>query len=555
MRTNMFLIVSLSLILMGCSGGGGGGGGGGTTPASLTGTFVDAAVQGLKYSSTSHNGVTDVNGNYTCRTGETVEFYLRGTTQDVFVGDITCRRVVSPIELVSNGTKTVEDGISSLTLSEQQVVKNALRLLQTLDSDGDTSNGININDTDVDTLISALNIVDLDEDLGNALESYDTTQMTNALNTLVAAIGGGRTAVSEANAVSHFETTIENCTATSCSGKGDEVAEDEDVEEENEEVSSSTSYKGFRRSSNDTITEVAASTTVPTGNTISLASRYYLKVNEANTRDISFGVYSAQCFTTTVTHSLVATGGEGATAISIKIEPSSSSQGSVSIVEHSFTDESSSSTTPQRKEHSSRQNIVYSCADGKMTLANSNGEIYSNGQVVVAKLKNTGNSNNTMYIGGSVASSFTTYPNFVELKEYAQSSSSGQDLTGCNTGTLPLCGSLGAASQFDSGELIVLNNSSIEDDSNSIGSVPVFRTTSTGGTVVGSNSRHLVTKKSGGLAITSVGVQIEIDATYQLFLTSLVDGASIGEGSQCPQVSGTDRKCSGAKGIIFGASR
>jgi hypothetical protein len=228
MKMKQILGIIVLTILASCGGGGGGGGiVNNPAPSTVSGIFIDAAVQGLVYESTSHSGTTDTDGNFTCKTGETVEFYLKGTTQYVFLGDITCRSVVSPIEIVTQGAKTVEDGISSLTAQQQQIVKNALRLLQTLDSDGNSTNGISLSESDVDTLITELGISDLDEDLATALESNDTTAMTTALNTLVTAIGGGRVAVTETNATSHFETTIANCTATSCTGTVDEDAGDD----------------------------------------------------------------------------------------------------------------------------------------------------------------------------------------------------------------------------------------------------------------------------------------------------------------------------------------
>lgn len=553
MRTNIFLIMTLSVILSSCSGGGGGGGGGGTSPAaSLTGTFVDAAVQGLKYTSTSHNGVTDVNGNFTCKTGENVEFYLRGTTQDIFVGDITCRKVVSPIELVSGGTKTVEDGLASLTTNELRTVRNALRLLQTLDSNNNPSDGISINQTDVDTLISAFNLTDLDEDLGNALETNEESQMDTDLNTLVTAIGGNRTAVSQASAVSHFETTIANCREDSCSGNGDEETNG-NTPGENEEVLSDSTFKGYRKSVDDMVTEVSAVTVVPTGDVISLAQRYYMQVNNRNARDVSFAVYEAQCLSSTYNYSLVSMGGSGTTLISLKVVPNviSGATGTVSIVEHSYTDEAVSTTIPTRKEHSTRD-VSYSCSNGKVSLGTDgvDGDFFSNGQVIVAKLKNPSNSNNTMYVGGRVLSTYTSYPNYVEFDEYFQTNSSGQNVSGCVQGQqLPSCGGLGQTSSFVTGSQVTISNFEIESP---VGNATVFRMSSSGN-VVGNNSRHFVTKVSGGLAVTAMGVQIEIDLNNQLFLAALVDGVTIGESAQCPQVSGTDRKCSGATGILFGA--
>ena len=69
-------IACAALLLAACSSGGGGGGGGTTVAApTLTGTFVDAPVAGLPYATSSGlSGVTNSQGQFLYRSGDTVTF-------------------------------------------------------------------------------------------------------------------------------------------------------------------------------------------------------------------------------------------------------------------------------------------------------------------------------------------------------------------------------------------------------------------------------------------------------------------------------------------------
>lgn len=95
-----------------------------------SGVFLDSAVISIGYRTESLSGVTGPNGEYEFLPGETVTF---------FIGDLefppsVAKGVVTPLDLA--GSEDVND---------DQVV-NMLRLLQTLDADGDASNGITITD-------------------------------------------------------------------------------------------------------------------------------------------------------------------------------------------------------------------------------------------------------------------------------------------------------------------------------------------------------------------------------------------------------------------------
>lgn len=121
----------LGVILTACGGGGGSGGGGGgsTTPDPvLTGVLTDAVVSGVAYATETHSGFTNANGQYEYEAGETVTFSIGG----IQLGTVAAGPVITPLTLA--GATDVTD----------QQVTNIVRLLLTLDADGNPDNGIEI---------------------------------------------------------------------------------------------------------------------------------------------------------------------------------------------------------------------------------------------------------------------------------------------------------------------------------------------------------------------------------------------------------------------------
>ncbi|MDQ0591397.1 esterase-like activity of phytase family protein [Variovorax paradoxus] len=156
----------------GGSGGGGGGwafpvvGGGGTTnpPAaqSKTGTFLDAAVEGLDYTAGgSAAASTNANGEFTCKDGETVVF----SAGALALGSAACGTAITPLNL-AGGIDVKADA-----------VVNRLLALQCFDDDRDPSNGIRL----TPALKAALTAGALD--FSAAAESFDT-----ALNAVLAGL-------------------------------------------------------------------------------------------------------------------------------------------------------------------------------------------------------------------------------------------------------------------------------------------------------------------------------------------------------------------------------
>jgi len=125
------LLITTGLGLSACSGGSDSN----TPPAPTTtltiikGVFVDAVVSGVAYSTETQSGFTDANGNYDYVEGETVTFSIGG----IVLGSATAGPVVTPLTLVSGATDATDP-----------TVTNIVKLLLTLDADGNPDNGIEI---------------------------------------------------------------------------------------------------------------------------------------------------------------------------------------------------------------------------------------------------------------------------------------------------------------------------------------------------------------------------------------------------------------------------
>jgi hypothetical protein len=102
---------------------------GGNTTVS-TGRFIDDPVQGLQFESPTQKGLTGTQGEFFYIAGETVRFLIG----DVEIGRALGAAILTPQSLVSGAQDT-----------GNRAVINIARVLLTLDSDCDASNGIQIN--------------------------------------------------------------------------------------------------------------------------------------------------------------------------------------------------------------------------------------------------------------------------------------------------------------------------------------------------------------------------------------------------------------------------
>ena len=94
-----------------------------------SGVFLDSAVQGASYSTSSGlNGTTDASGKFEYREGDEVTFKLAG----VALPATKARALITPMELVSGSSP---DDPAALAIA---------RLLQSLDKDKNPDNGLQI---------------------------------------------------------------------------------------------------------------------------------------------------------------------------------------------------------------------------------------------------------------------------------------------------------------------------------------------------------------------------------------------------------------------------
>ncbi len=176
-----FTISALISLLVAC------GGGGDSTPQTTAGVFIDSPVEGLRYVSGDINGTTGTNGAFQCQS--TVQFYIG----DILLGEATCGEIITPVDLVSGATD-----------HSHPTVINIARFLQTLDDDGNPSNGISITATVAD-LTSGESV-----DFSQSIADFENNSGVQTLvNTLTSARNAGATnLVSSTNAQAHLESSM-----------------------------------------------------------------------------------------------------------------------------------------------------------------------------------------------------------------------------------------------------------------------------------------------------------------------------------------------------------
>ncbi|ONG39132.1 hypothetical protein BKE30_10180 [Alkanindiges hydrocarboniclasticus] len=108
-----------------------------TAPAAQVQTayFIDSTISGLRYNSGSQQGVTGTDGKFNYQAGETVTFKLG----DITLGTAQPTSDKLLLKSLNNGT-TEQGNVSNSSI-------NRAVLLQTLDQDADSSNGIQLDST------------------------------------------------------------------------------------------------------------------------------------------------------------------------------------------------------------------------------------------------------------------------------------------------------------------------------------------------------------------------------------------------------------------------
>lgn len=170
------------LTLSGC-GGSSGGKGGEESGDTNTGVFLDSAIANIDFETGSESGTTNAGGEFEFQEGDTVTFSLG----DIELPPVSAAEVVTPLDM--NPDRTLN-----------ATVRNVLRLLQTIDDDGDPTNGIAISDATK----AAAEGVSIDFEVGDA----DFENDANVTN-FVANSGAAQTALKSAeDAEAHFRSTL-----------------------------------------------------------------------------------------------------------------------------------------------------------------------------------------------------------------------------------------------------------------------------------------------------------------------------------------------------------
>jgi len=134
--TTQSVVLFLVIQLAACGGGGDDSGSNSSPPPVVvdpvpdgsTGILLDSPIEGIKYESSTHSGITNLSGEFTFNPSENVSFYIG----DVLIAEISPENIVTPLLLMSDSDP------------KSEVVLNFIRLIQTLDDDNNPDNGIKI---------------------------------------------------------------------------------------------------------------------------------------------------------------------------------------------------------------------------------------------------------------------------------------------------------------------------------------------------------------------------------------------------------------------------
>jgi len=171
-KTNVLGAMLMSALVASC------GGSTGSDKELLVGVFSDSPVGGLSFATQSTSGVTNADGVFSYRAGETVAFSIGNLALPLAIAS----DMVTPLDMVASDN-----------VNDPSVV-NIARLLQSLDEDGNPENGIIISENTSSTFSDPV-IYDASDD--------------GAVDAAVSQVfGQDRAAVSADQAVSHFVDTL-----------------------------------------------------------------------------------------------------------------------------------------------------------------------------------------------------------------------------------------------------------------------------------------------------------------------------------------------------------
>jgi len=180
MKVSKIIPFLLITTLFGC---GGGSSNDDQVESILTGVFLDSAVKGLSYKTDTQSGITDENGTLKYMAGEEVTLSIGGIELPPFVA----RPIMTPFDVFNtNG------------ISDKEVVNLAI-LLQSLDSDQNPENGIDIPS---DALNNTIDTVDFSQETSLFMLNDDIVSLVTSTVALATGL------VSPIEATKHLAQTL-----------------------------------------------------------------------------------------------------------------------------------------------------------------------------------------------------------------------------------------------------------------------------------------------------------------------------------------------------------
>ena len=146
----------------------------------FTGQFIDSPVEGLRFRTDSQDSFTNSNGEFTYQLDEKVRFSI-GDTE---LPEVNAQSIITPLDVFASDD------------AYQKEVSNLLRLLQSLDVDGNADNGITFAD-DIHELFTGVNL---------DFSAEDFEQQAN--NLLMQTTGVYQSLISEYDAIYHFDMSL-----------------------------------------------------------------------------------------------------------------------------------------------------------------------------------------------------------------------------------------------------------------------------------------------------------------------------------------------------------
>jgi hypothetical protein len=177
----------IALFFIGCGGGSGSSSSSiSSNTQTITGVLIDSTISGVTYTCDTTTDITSVDGKFTCPINSTVIFNIGGVKLGSIKIDFAIDNIITPAKLY---------GLKNNNITDIRVL-NFIQFVQSLDSDNNATNGIDINSTVRESL------------LGNSLDISDANTTQNELNATLNVIG--KNLISQNIALQHYIDTLKN---------------------------------------------------------------------------------------------------------------------------------------------------------------------------------------------------------------------------------------------------------------------------------------------------------------------------------------------------------